>query len=199
MKKPEVIAVNLRNGDAAVFVNGATVYSIEAIDRRTIEPAALAARLAEQLGVEPVSIEMDVPSDEDWQWEDVYELLPASKGATDSVPVAYWDSEAYGGSTPGKDKPFLFEVGDRRDSCGQMFLDMAARSGKTELLASVTMEVNRLPGTEDDVPCVHLHFDDDNLAASFFKQGDRFVIRLETDVRLASTVLDNGEHAWILE
>lgn len=117
----------------------------------------------------------------------------------DTVPAAYWDSEAYGGSASGKEKPFLIEIADERDSRGQVFIDMAAESGKTELLASVTMEINRLPGSEDDVPCVHLHFDESNLAASFFKQGERFVIRPESGVRLSFGFLENGERAWFLE
>lgn len=117
----------------------------------------------------------------------------------DTISVAYWDSEAYGGCTAGSEKPFLMEMADKRDSCGQIFIDVASQDGKPELLASVTVEISRLPDSGDDAPCVHLHFDESNLAASFFKQGDRFVIRPESGVRLTSGVLENGEHAWFLE
>lgn len=117
----------------------------------------------------------------------------------DIVPVAYWNSEAYKGDEEGSEKPFLFEITDQRATAGQVFIDVAAENGKPELMAAVTMEINRLPLTKDDLPCVHLHFDESSLAASIFKQGDRFVIRPETGVRLSSGVLENGERAWFLE
>ena len=59
----------------------------------------------------------------------------------------------------------------------------------------VTLEINRLPGSRDDVPCLHLHFDDSNMCASFFKQGDLIIVRPETGVKIRNTVLPNGEAA----
>lgn len=210
MKKPEVLAVTLGNGDSALFLNGEMVYSLAATDKGDMlnladlaveAPVALGIKMAAALGVNPHAVEMAVPSDEDWSWSDVYELVPAFNKDPDIVPVANWNSEAYvgEGGDPDNGKPFLIEVGDQREASGQVFIDVAPESGMAELAAAVTVEINRLDGIEGDMVCFHLHFDESNLAASFFKQGDKFIVRPETDVRLASTVLPNGEHAWILE
>lgn len=91
------------------------------------------------------------------------------------------------------------EIEDRRKSSGQLHATIAPVEGCLEDMLPVTMEINRLPGSGDDVPCLHLHFDDSNMAASFFKQGDRYIIRPETGVALRGTVLPNGESALILE
>lgn len=141
---------------------------------------------------------MAVPSDEDWSWSDVYELVPAFDKEPDIVPVAYWNSAVYvgEGGEPDNGKPFLIEVSDQREASGQVFIDVAPESGMAELAAAVTVEINRLGGI--DVVCVHLHFDESNLAASFFKQGDKFIVRPEFDVLITDTVLENGERAWIM-
>lgn len=127
--------------------------------------------------------------------------LRSQKTESSSVPAAYWDSKAYGEGQEGSDagKPFKIDVVDQRETHGQLYVDVAGEEGELDDIASVTFEINRLPGSAEDVPCIHLHFDGDNLAASFFKQGDRYVIRPETNVGMRDTVLPNGERGWILE
>lgn len=131
--------------------------------------------------------------------EDKLPMSPKADLKPDIMPIAYWDSVIYGGSEPGDEKPFLVEVIDKRNASGQVFIDIGQENGPTELLAAVTVEVSRLPGGNEDVPCVHLHFDESNMAASFLKHGDRFVIRPETNVRILSGLLESGEHVWFLE
>jgi hypothetical protein len=127
-------------------------------------------------------------------------LTPAANQASSAVAVGYWDSQAYNpDGEPGKEKSFLIEIADQRESSGQLYIDVASVEGNVDDMMCATIEINRLPGSKDDVQCLHLHFDGSNLAASFFKQGDKFIIRPETNVSIRDTVLPNGEHGWILE
>lgn len=200
MKKPEIVVVKLGNGDSALYLNGQVVHALESWEPG-LAPADLAASIAAPLGVAPRIVEMEVPKDDDWGWADVAELLPTFDKQPDIVPVANWNSEAYvgEGGLPGTEKPYLIEISDLREASGQVFIDVAPESGMAELAAAVNVEIHRLDGIDGDMPCVHLHFDESNLAASFFKQGDRFIVRPETDVTIRDTVLGTGERVWILE
>lgn len=117
----------------------------------------------------------------------------------DAVPVWYWDAKNYNpdGAEPQTD--FQIEIGDKRRSGGQLFATIAPVEGSLDDMLPVTLEINRLPGSRDDVPCLHLHFDDSNMCASFFKQGDLIIVRPETGVKIRNTVLPNGEAAYIFE
>lgn len=94
MKQPEIIAVTLANGDVALFVNGDAVIQLDAGESGN-DPAETGEYLAKALGVEMQKISMDEPSEDDWSWNDVYELLTPPNAVTDEVrsvvPVAYWD------------------------------------------------------------------------------------------------------------
>lgn len=204
MKQHEIIAVSLANGDVALFVNGDAVIQLDA-DESGKDPAEIGQYLAKALGVDLQQVSMETPNDDDWSWSDVYELLPSLNAITDEaksvVPVAYWDSQVYSDAMgdPANGKPFLMEVTDGRESSGQLFVDVASEDGDLDNVLAATFEINRLPGSRDDVQCLHLHFDGDNMAASFFKQGDKYIIRPETDVTIRDTVLPNGERGWIME
>ena len=123
---------------------------------------------------------------------------PDAKGLVESVPVQYWDSTRYNpdGSNPNGD--FQLEIADQRESTGQAFITLGAQDGNLDNMISCTVEVNRLPETEDDLPCVHLHFDSYCLAASFFKKGDKIIARPENGVSISNTILNNGESAWVI-
>lgn len=127
--------------------------------------------------------------------------LTCGKPSSDAIPVAYWDSQVYHsmGETGNNGKPFLMEILNHRATQGQVHVDVAAADGLVDDMLCVTVEITRLPGSADDVQCLHLNFYGDNLAASFFKQGDRYIIRPETGVSLRDTLLPSGEHGWILE
>ena len=132
---------------------------------------------------------------------DLQKAVDAAKAETaNTVPVWYWDAVCYnrdGGAEPQGD--FQIEVDDKRKASGQLFATIAPCEGNLDDMLPVTLEVNRLPGSRNDVPCLHLHFDDSNLCVSFFKQGNRFIVRPETGVSLRNTILPNGEHAFIFE
>lgn len=90
MKNPEIIAVTLSNNDVALFVNGDAVLTLDFSDSGE-NPTEIGKSLAKALGVELQEVEMDVPTDEDWSWNDVYELLPPPKldkqPDNDEIPV----------------------------------------------------------------------------------------------------------------
>lgn len=89
-------------------------------------------------------------------------------------------------------------VNDQLKSNGQLYVDVVA-DVNSDVNTSVTIEISSLPGGDDiPVPCFHLHFDGDALAASFYKVGDVFYIRPETDVSIKSTKLPNGERGFLM-
>ena len=112
-------------------------------------------------------------------------------------PVVYWDSTRYNPQGEAAERQFAMEVDDRRAG-GNLFVTTTAEGGNPDEMLSCTFEVNRLPELPEDLPCVHLHFDDDRLAASFFKKGAEFIVRPEVDVSFRDTTLPKGERAWIL-
>lgn len=116
-----------------------------------------------------------------------------------AVPVAYWDSAAYGNETAGASKAFVMSIDDQRDSNGQMYVDIASEDGDPDNVLSLTLEINRLPESDTDTQCVHLHFNSDQLCCSIFKQGDAYIIRPETDVDIDSCRLPHGERAWVIK
>lgn len=115
-----------------------------------------------------------------------------------SVEVEHWDANRYGGQTT-ETEPFTFAVRDMRRSNGQLDIDLcpADRFNDDGLYARI--EVNRLEGSKDDEPCLHLHFDSDNLAMSIFRQGsDCYIVRPENGVSVRNTTLPTGETALIV-
>lgn len=74
IKKPELIAVTLDNNDVALFVNGDAVYQLDANDPGQ-DPDEMGGYLAKALGVELRSVNMAVPDDREWSWNDVYDTL----------------------------------------------------------------------------------------------------------------------------
>ena len=76
---------------------------------------------------------------------------------------------------------------------------MAAIGGNFDDMLSATFEINQLPGTESFTQCMHLYFDGENVAASFFKQGDKYIIRPEINVSITPVVLETGYMGYVLE
>ena len=108
-----------------------------------------------------------------------------------TVPVFRWDSTRYAGEAP-VTKEFTFEVDDQRESGGQMSIAVMSVDGKEDDMLSLAIEINKAPGSEDAVQCAHLHFDNDNLALSIFKQGGKYLLRTEIDVRIRETDAPQG-------
>lgn len=124
--------------------------------------------------------------------------VPEASKPIDIVSVFHWNSVRYCGDLDTTDH-FLMEVTDQRKDHGRMFVDVAAESGNVDDMMSVSLEINRLPGSKTDVQCMHVAFDADNMAFSLFKQGDRYILRPEKGVGLRPTILPDGTHAFIVE
>lgn len=90
-------------------------------------------------------------------------------------------------------------ISDQRRSNGQLYVDVASIDGNVDDLLSATFEINKLPGTDDETQCMHLSFDGDNQAASFFKKGDSYIIRPEHNVTIRPIVLNNGAMGYELQ
>ncbi len=201
----EVVLVNIESGDSAVFLNRKLIYTIDRNERAPFSTTDIAVNIADALGVKVNTHHMAEPSDSYWSWKDVIKLIPAPSDVdplNSSLPVAHWNSAVYGNNEfaeADKGKPYLLQVSDQRESHGQLFVDLGSAEGNLDDMLSGTFEVSTLDGIDGDMPTMHLHFDGDNLAASFFKQGDRFIVRPEADVNMSTLVLPNGEAVWILE
>lgn len=116
--------------------------------------------------------------------------------------VAYWDSPAYNQGADGHaaiSKPYRMTVIDQRESNGQLYVDMETKNGDDKNVLSGIFEVNRLVGSDVDQPCMHLHFNPNELAASFFKERNGIVMRLETGVTVLDTILPDGQYGMFLE
>lgn len=73
---PEIIAVKLDNGDCALFVNGDAIYQLDASESGQC-PFEIGEQLAKALHTPLREIATSTPVDDEWSWNDVYELLPA--------------------------------------------------------------------------------------------------------------------------
>lgn len=122
----------------------------------------------------------------------------ADQTAPDIVPVSHWASTEYGSDLPAGER-FLMEVVDKREQNGQLFVDVGAEDGNVDDILTASFEISNLPGSRAHTQVVHLHFNDEELAMSVFKQGDKYILRPETNVTIVPTVLPNGERAFILE
>lgn len=196
----EVLVVRLANGDSALYLNRQFLMDLDGNENAPTMPEAVGEALANALGLELHTTNLEVPSDPEWSWNDVMRQLPSFKAARREsiVPVAYWNSTEYGCEEDAP-KDFLMSITDQRESNGQMYVDIASKEGDLDDILSLTIEINRLPESKTDTQCVHLHFDNDNMCCSIFKQGDRYIVRPETDVTIRDTRLPTGEAAWILE
>lgn len=96
-----------------------------------------------------------------------------------------------------EEKTHVAIIDDKLSSSGQLFLDIVS-DVNSDVNTSVTVEINSLPGDDVPVPCFHLHFDGNDLAASFYKVGDVFYIRPETNVSIRTTRLPNGDHGFLM-
>lgn len=125
-------------------------------------------------------------------------IISASQDTLKQVEVSFWGSEHFQHKNSLIDY-FLMEVIDKRLSSGRMYINVASEYGNINNIMPLAIEISHLPGTTDGTQCVHLHFDNNNLAMSIFKQGGTYILRPETGVTIRDTVLPNSQRAYILE
>lgn len=205
MKKPEIILVTLSNGDSAVFLNGYKVYEFEGKGIQPyVNPKTVAPSIAEALGIELKTIDMDVPKMDDWQWSDVFETLPIdhSDDINDVILAEHWNSTKYSGEIEPRAK-YNIRMADQRATHGQIYIDIEPIEGHIDDNGlGITLEINNTPGDEaSQVPCAHINFGSGNLAFSIFQGGlSQLVLRPENGVRIESGMtLPNQEHAYCVQ
>jgi len=91
-----------------------------------------------------------------------YTMIKPECTSTSTVELEYWDSSKYnrqmGDATTGS---FQMTVHDRR-SIGNCEISLEpSASADLDDNFSVLAEVNRLPGSKEDLPCAHLYIGDD--------------------------------------
>lgn len=183
MKTPEILVVTLTNGDVALFVNQTKVASREANDEGE-SPADIGNALGESLGIAVREVCMNPPSDADWNWSDVLELIPPSKEVPDSVKVKHW--ECY--STEGETRlTHQIDIKDQRESNGQVYIDVGTLEGDPDEMISVIVEVNTDPLTGlEHLPSIRVNFDGDNGAFNLYKIADDLLLVPESRVKVES-------------
>lgn len=111
---------------------------------------------------------------------------------------SHWHGTEYRGEEPAGER-FLMELVDKRKQSGQLFVDVGAEDGDIDDILTASFEISNLPGSRTHTQAMHLHFNDDEMAMTVFKQGGKYILRPETNVTIVPTVLPNGEHAFIVE
>lgn len=107
--------------------------------------------------------------------------VPGQSKTETSVLVKYWDCY----EDPTTVVTHQLDIDDQRSNNGQAFVTLGAIEGNLDDMLSVTMEVNTNPLTGiDHVPCAHIHFDNDSVAVSLFKIGDKILMRPESGVTI---------------
>jgi hypothetical protein len=119
---------------------------------------------------------------------------PFAPVAETSQKVKHWDCY---GSPERTAVTHQFDVDDQRRRHGQVFLTLGATEGLIDDAMYVTMEVNTNPlNGVDHVPCAHVAFDSETLAASLFKVGDDILLRCEAGVKI-EPVPGTPETYWL--
>lgn len=203
MQTPEIIIVFVQNGDAALFVNGRKIYSLDASEAGP-SVQDLGEQFADSLGTAAKLVEVAVPKDDDWNWNDVYELLDHSKlqqQMPDDEPVAYWNSSIYKGDMgeAGFPTEFLMELDDRRASSGQLSVTIGSSEGDVDDILDAHFEIGCVPGSRDATQSMLVHFDQDNLAFRLYKQGSKYILSPETDIEVLKTKLADGSQGYIIQ
>ena len=84
-------------------------------------------------------------------------------------------------------------IDDQRISNGQVYLALRGDRSEDDVLTA-TVELNSF-GPVVDGACIHIHFDDDRLAFSVFKNGRDLLVRPEVDVTMTTERVE-GDACW---
>lgn len=109
--------------------------------------------------------------------------------------VFNWNDERYGGDLV-ETNPHVIEVDGLASDSSNLCVSIGTKDGEIDNPFDALFEVNRLPDTDVDLPCMHVHIDSSNLSFSLFKVNDHFVLRPETGVQVTELVMPNGEQLF---
>lgn len=97
-----------------------------------------------------------------------------------SALVRYWNSEQYNPTGEANAfATFQMELIDRRSS-GALEVGISPEGGNIDDNLSALFEINRLPDSQDDLPCVQLHVGDTQLLM-IFQRNQELILRLGDD------------------
>lgn len=80
-----LMLVKLTTGDVGLIVNNKVVITSDPAFGDDKDVDDVAERLASALGVEIHTVETTPPPGDDWNWDDVIELLPGGDASAESV------------------------------------------------------------------------------------------------------------------
>lgn len=118
------------------------------------------------------------------------EVVGARLGTVDIVTVYPRDSDLYGEGVSGGES-FQMQITDQRRSSGCMYIDVASEANLFDQMA-MQVEINRLPGVNADLPCVHIGDDSDEKSLSVFKRSGQFIVCPAPGMSLQLTDFPNG-------
>lgn len=72
----ELIYALLENGDCVLFLNGNVILTKESWERGERHPEDVGEQLGRALNVPMTRVSLPVPASDEWQWTDVYEMIP---------------------------------------------------------------------------------------------------------------------------
>lgn len=90
--------------------------------------------------------------------------------------IGPWNSSRYGHAENPRGPDFEIDVIDRRDSSGQVFIDIRPDGGHVDDLLSTMVEVAEHPETGQPVPVVRVHRSDDCIASIYADGMDKVLL-----------------------
>ena len=113
-------------------------------------------------------------------------VLPKS-----SIVVEYWDSKRYNRHSEESSAQFEMDVIDNRVT-GQLDVGIAPLGGNVDDNFTIFLEINRLPGSDDDLPCAHISIGDD-VWLNLYQRNQELVLQLGDDsLRLENASIPRG-------
>jgi hypothetical protein len=112
--------------------------------------------------------------------------------------ISHWDTY----SDEGRSDSHVVAIENCLSGSGQLFVGMLDFVTDEEMVG-LTCEINTMPLDDGQpVPCVHVHFNNSEIAVSLFKVGNKFLVRPETGVSIThemKTVHGHSEDVFWIE
>jgi hypothetical protein len=109
-----------------------------------------------------------------------------------SIIVEYWCSKRYNRQNEESSAQFEMDVIDNRLSSGQLDVGIAPLGGNIDDNLTVMLEINRLPESDDDLPCAHISIGD-YAWLNVYQRNQELVLQLGDDsLRLENASIPRG-------
>lgn len=120
--------------------------------------------------------------------------------APSTTPVFAWHARQYGNPGAKEGQPYKMAVYDDRHR-GQLSVEIGTPEevDDGDFSLGATAEINRLEAIGEELPCLHVHYNNSNLAFSVFRDGGRLIVRPESGICLQIRHLPNGEAVFEID